>query len=73
MKIEDVYCVLIKDGDIELNIKDGYLKNDFTFTEDIREAVRCANKTTALMLNEDFYEQYSYELRIVPLKVTYEW
>lgn len=85
MKIEnDLYIVVKKEND-----KTVYLTTDDTFTEDIREAAKAANKVTAECLIDAYketkwwskeisIEEYkdkncNFGMNIMPLKLTYEW
>lgn len=77
MKIENTNYVLMKIGNIEINEETVYLDSDNNFTNDIQKAVKGANRRAALELKH-YYEvekNHSYEsdLKIVPLKITYEW
>lgn len=77
MKIENTSYVLMKIGNIEINEETMYLDTDDNFTNDIQKAAKAANRRTALELKH-YYEtskNHSYEsdLKVVPLKVTYEW
>lgn len=77
MKIENTYYVLMKVGNIEIDEETTYLTSDYKFTNDIREALRAANRRTALEVKHDYDvdKNHSYEsdLKIVPMKVTHEW
>ena len=77
MKIENTSYVLMKIGNIEIDEETVYLDSDDNFTNDIQTAVKAVNRRTALELKH-YYEvekNHSHEsdLKIVPLKVTYEW
>lgn len=77
MKIENKDYVLMKIGNIELDEETAYLDSDYGFTNDIQKALRAANRRTALEVKHDYEvnKNHSYEsnLKIVPLKITYEW
>ena len=77
MKIENTSYVLMKIGNIEIDEETTYLTSDDKFTNDIREALKATNRRTALELKHDYEvcNNHSYEsdLKVVPLKVTYEW
>ena len=77
MKIVDTFYVLIKIGNVEINEETTYLASDDKFTNDVREALKAANRRTALELkhNYEVCNNHSYEsdLKIVPLNITYEW
>ena len=77
MKIENTYYVLMKIGNIEIGDETVYLTSDYDFTNDIREALKAVNRTTALDVKHDYdcTKNHSYEsdLKIVPLKVSHEW
>ena len=77
MKIENTSYVLMKIGNIEIDEETVYLDSDDNFTNDIQKAVKTVNRRTALELKH-YYEvekNHSHEsdLKIVPLKVIYEW
>ena len=80
MKIENECYILIKKD----NEKSVYLTPEYDFSNDICSALKAANKTTALLIIEDFkyemckkfnytYGSYKSGLEIIPLKRTYEW
>ena len=77
MKIENTSYVLMKIGNIEFNKETAYLDCDDNFTNDIQNAVKAANRRTALELKHCYEIEkncnYESDLKIVPLKVTYEW
>lgn len=77
MKIENKYYVLMKVGNIEIDEETAYLDSDYSFTNDIQTALRAANRRTALEVKHNYEvdKNHSYEsdLKIVPLKITYEW
>lgn len=77
MKIENIYYVLMKIGNIEIDDETVYLTSDYKFTNDICESLKAANRRTALEVkhNYEVTENHSYEcdLKIVPLKITHEW
>ena len=77
MKMVDTFYVLIIIGNVEINEETTYLASDDKFTNDVREALKAANRTTALELkhNYEVCNNHSYEsdLKIVPLNITYEW
>lgn len=77
MKIENTNYVLMKIGNIEIDEETAYLDSDDNFTNDIQKAVKAANRRTALDLKHcyEVEKNHSYEsdLKIVPLKITYEW
>ena len=77
MKIIDTYYVLMKIGNIEIDEETAYLDSDNNFTNDIHSALKSANRRTALSVKHDFEtsknRSYESDLKIVPLKVTYEW
>lgn len=77
MKIENVSYVIMKIGNIEFNGETAYLAPNFDFTNDIQKATKAANRRTALELKHDYEvsKNHSYEsdLKIVPLRITYEW
>lgn len=77
MKIVDTYYVLIKLGNIEANNETVFLSADHKFTSDIREALKCSNRRTALDVKH-YYEVAENncsecDLKIIPLKISYEW
>lgn len=77
MKIIDTHYVIMKIGNIEIDEKTVYLTSDYEFTNDVRKALKAVNRTTALDVKH-YYEEaknrsYESDLKIVPLKVTYEW
>lgn len=77
MKIENTSYVLMRIGNIEIDEGTVYLDSDDNFTDDIQKAVKAKNRRTALELKH-YYEveknhNYESDLKIVPLKVTYEW
>lgn len=74
MKIENEVYVLTK----EVNGEDVYLiygVDGYDFDNDIRCALKAANKITACYIRKDFEDKTKAQsnLRIMPLKVTYEW
>lgn len=77
MRIEDIYYVFMKVGNIEIGDETVYLNSDYEFTNDIREALKAVNRTTALDVKRNYEEtknhNYESDLKIVPLKVTHEW
>lgn len=77
MKIEKVNYVIMKIGDIELNRETAYLAPDYDFTNDIQNATKAANRRTALELKHSYEVEknnsYESDLKIVPLRITYEW
>ena len=77
MKIENASYVLMKIGNIEIGEETVYLDSDDNFTNDIQKAVKAANRRTALELKHCYEieknRNYESDLKIVPLKVTYEW
>lgn len=77
MKIENTNYVLMRVGNIEIDEGTVYLDSDDNFTDDIQKAVKAEDRRAALDLKY-YYEiekNHSYEsdLKILPLKVTYEW
>lgn len=77
MKIENTNYVLMKIGNIEINEETVYLDSDNNFTNDIQNAIKAANRRTALELKHYYEVEKNHsresDLKIVPLKVTYEW
>jgi hypothetical protein len=77
MKIENVQYVIMKIGNIEFNGETAYLAPDYNFTNDIKQATKAANRRTALELKHSYEVEknhnYESDLKIVPLKITYEW
>ena len=77
MTIENTCYVLMKIGNIEINDETVFLGDDDTFTNDIKAAVKAANRITALTIKNGYEINknhcYESDLKIVPLKVTYEW
>lgn len=77
MKIENTNYVLMKIGNIEIGEETVYLDSDDNFTNDIQKAVKAVNRRTALELKHCYEieknRNYESDLKIVPLKVTYEW
>lgn len=77
MKIENTYYVLMKLGNIEIDKETAYLDSDYGFTNNIQEALKAGNRRTALEVKHNYEvdNNHSYEsdLKIVPLKITYEW
>lgn len=77
MKIVDTYYVLMKIGNIEIDEETVYLDSDYNFTNDIHNALRAVNRRTALDVKHDYEtdknRSYESDLKVVPLKVTYEW
>lgn len=77
MKTVDTYYVLIRLGNIEVNNETVFLSTDHKFTSDIREALKCSNRRTALDAKH-YYETIENnccecDLKIIPVKVTREW
>lgn len=77
MKIENTYYVLMKLGNIEINKETAYLNSDYGFTNKIQEALKAGNRRTVLDVKHayevDNNHSYESDLKIVPLKITYEW
>lgn len=75
MKVEDIVYVLTSEIHGELifltyDRSDGY---DYSF--DIRNAMKAINKATALVIKDDYENDLrrKSDLKITPLKITYEW
>ena len=77
MKIEKTSYVIMRIGDVEFSKETAYLTSDYKFTNDSYEATKAANRRTALEIKHDYevteHNSYESDLKIVPLKVTYEW
>lgn len=78
MKIEDKRYVLMKTGNMDIGEETVYFSNcDEKFTNDIRNALKYANRTTALWERTDYEQRENSSrdsgLQVVPLKITYEW
>ena len=77
MKTENTYYVIMKIGNIEVDEGTVYLTSDYKFTNDICEALKATNRRTALEIKHDYdvekNHNYESDLKIIPLKVTYEW
>ena len=77
MKIENTRYVLMKIGNIEIDEETVYLDSDNNFTNDIQKAAKAVNRRTALELKHCYETEknrnYESDLKVVPLKVTYEW
>lgn len=79
MKIENTSWVLMKIGRIDIDQETVYLSDDSEngFTNDIRLATKCNNRKTALSLKFEFELNKNNgnesDLKIVPIKITYEW
>ena len=77
MKIENKYYVLMKIGNIEIDEETVYLDSDYSFTNDIQKALRAANRRAALEVKYNYEvdknRSYESDLKIIPLKITYEW
>ena len=73
MKKKDKYYVLqTDDGKL-------YMTMNYGFTEDIRRAAKCANKTTVSFLKDAYYYECKIknidmkDLKTVLVNLTYEW
>ena len=77
MKIENISYVLMKVGNIEIDNETMFLTSDYKFTNDICDAFKSINKRTALEVKHyyEVHENHNCEsdLKIVPLKLVYEW
>lgn len=77
MKITDRCYVLMKIGNVEIGEETSYLDVDDNFTNDIRKAAKAVNRVTALDMKYEYEtnknNNYESDLKIVPLKVVYEW
>jgi len=77
MQIIDTYYVLMRIGDIPVNEGTVYLASGYKFSDDIRDAFKCNNRTTALDVKYDYEVTKNHscesDLKIVPLSITYEW
>ena len=77
MKIVDRYYVIMKIGNIGIDEGTAYLDSDYNFTDDIHNALKAANRITALEVKHNYEvdknKSYESDLKIVPLNVTYEW
>lgn len=74
MKIENEVYVLTKEVDGKpVYLVDG--RCGYDFDDDIRSALKVANKITARYIKEDFEDEIkeSSGLSTMPLKITYEW
>ena len=74
MKIENEVYVLTKEVDGKpVYLVDG--RYGYDFDDDIRSALKAANKITARYIKEDFEDgiKESSGLSTMPLKITYEW
>ena len=69
--MKDSYYVL----QTEIDGKKFYMTTLQNLTDDIRRAAKCANKLTALFLEEDYYNKYKIarDFKKILVKVTYEW
>lgn len=77
MKIVDTYYVIMKIGNMEIDEETVYLDSDYNFTNDIHKALKAVNRVTALSVKYDYEtdknRNYESDLKIVPLRTTYEW
>lgn len=79
MKIEKTSYVIMRVGNIDVGNETVYVKDDSNdgFTNDIRDATKCKNRKTALMLKHDLElhknNGYESDMQIIPVKITYEW
>lgn len=78
MKIEDKRYVLMKTGNMDIGEETVYFSNcDEKFTNDIRNALKYVNRTSALWERTDYEQRENSNidsgLQVVPLKITYEW
>lgn len=77
MKIEDKAYVLMKIGNVDIGIETAYLTTNHKFTNDIRGASKYMSRKTALIDKTEYEltekDGYESDLKVVPLKTTYEW
>lgn len=69
MKIEkEVYILTTEIGGEVL-----YLTEKYEFDNDINVALKAKNMLTAHFITSNIFHKYKFDLKIVPLKITYEW
>ena len=77
MKIVDTHYVIMKIGNMEIDEETVYLDSDYNFTNDIHQALKAMNRRTALDVKHDYEtdknRSYESDLKVIPLKITYEW
>lgn len=77
MKIVDTHYVIMKIGNMEIDEETVYLDSDYNFTNDIHKALKAMSRKTALDVKYDYEtdknRSYESDLKIVPLKISYEW
>ena len=74
MKVEDNLYILTSEIRGEtMYLIDDYDGYDYSF--DIRKALKATNKVTASLVKDAYEDELGFksDLRIVPLKITYEW
>lgn len=75
MRVEDnVYILTSEIRGETMYLIDAYDGYDYSF--DIRNALKAANKVTASLIKDAYEDELGgakSDLRIVPLKITYEW
>lgn len=78
MKIENTHYVIMKTGNIEIGHETVYVSEDGNgFTNDIRLATKCTSRHAALTLKYDLElnknNARESDMKIIPVKITYEW
>lgn len=79
MKIENRVYVIMKVGNMDFGEETAYMKSSLEkgFTNDIRYADKFADHDRALIAKQKYdlnkNNGYESDLKIVPLKTTYEW
>ena len=69
MKIEKE-CYVLK---TEIGGEVLYLTEKYEFDNDISVALKAKNMLTAHFITSNIFHKYKFDLKIVPLKITYEW
>ena len=74
MKVENTLYILTSDikGETIYLTED---KSGYDYSFDIHDALKAGNKATALVIKDEYEDEVGAQsdLKIVPLKITYEW